>query len=226
MAHDYGILSLDRSQIFNASYQIDLGNLGQHLRDPSIPDWGNRIVDAFVNGWTIAGITTLQSGPDLAAFRTNFGVDNISAITNPNRAILGTSDITLQPVLTCDPRKNLLPHQYVNGNCFAVPGNGALGTLQNGQYQLPYIKGPAYSNSDLSLHKNFKISERQNLQLRASAFNFLNHPLVSFNPNGNNLKLTMTKGVNGQYGNTNSTFGFTDIKFGQRVVELAVRYSF
>lgn len=226
LSHDYGILSLDRTHIFNMSYQIDLGNVGQHLRNSSIPDWGNRIVDAFVNGWTIAGITTLQSGPDLAAFRTNFGVDNITGFNNPNRQILGTSDITLQPVLTCDPTKNLLPHQYVNGNCFAVPGNGTPGTLQNGRYQLPYIKGPAYTNSDLSLHKSFKISERQGLQLRASAFNFLNHPLVSFNPNGNNLKLTMVKGVNGQYGNTNSMFGFTDIKFGQRVVELAVRYSF
>jgi hypothetical protein len=227
IAHDYGILSLDRSHIFNSSYQIDLGQIGKYLRNTSIPAWGDRIVDFFTNGWTIAGITSLQSGPDLAAFRTNFGVDNITGINNPNRVILGTPDIVLQPVLTCDPTKNLKPHQYVNGNCFAVPGNGAAGTLQNGQYQLPYIKGPAFVNSDLSLYKNFKISERQGLQLRASAFNFLNHPLVSFNPNGNNLKLTMTQSAPGQpFVNTNSTFGFTDIKFGQRIVEVAVRYTF
>ncbi|HZI58177.1 MAG TPA: carboxypeptidase regulatory-like domain-containing protein [Verrucomicrobiae bacterium] len=227
IAHDYGILSLDRSHIFNSSYQIDLGQIGKYLRNTSIPAWGDRIVDFFTNGWTIAGITSLQSGPDLAAFRTNFGVDNIPGFNNPNRQILGTPDIILQPVLTCDPTKNLKPHQYVNGACFAVPGNGAAGTLQNGQYQLPYIKGPAFVNSDLSLYKSFKINERQGLQLRASAFNFLNHPLVSFNPNGNNLKLTMTQSAPGQpFVNTNSTFGFTDIKFGQRIVEVAARYTF
>jgi len=215
LAHDYGILSLDRTHIFNSSYQFDFGNLSK-----------NQIVGYFTNGWTIAGITTLQSGPDLASFRTNFGVDNIPSINNSNRVILGTPDITLQPVLTCDPRKNLQPHQFLNGNCFAVPGNGAIGTLQNGQYQLPYIKGPAYTNSDLSVYKSFKISERQNVQLRASAFNFFNHPLQSFDPNGNNLKLTMTPNGSGQLVNTNAKFGFTDTKFGSRIVELAIRYSF
>jgi len=67
-AHDYGILSLDRTHIFNSSYQIDLGNLGKHLRNGNIPNWGNTVIDLFTNGWTIAGITTLQSGPDLASF--------------------------------------------------------------------------------------------------------------------------------------------------------------
>jgi hypothetical protein len=188
LAHDYGILSLDRTHIFNASYQIDIGNRVK-----------NRFGGIFTNGWTVAGITTWQSGPDLASFRTNFGVGNITGFTNPGRQILGTPDVTLQPVLTCDPRKNLLPFQYVNGNCFAVPGNGAPGTLQNGVYQLPYIRGPGFKNTDLSLYKGFKISERQNVQLRASAFNFLNHPLNSFNPNGGNLNLTMVKDANGVY---------------------------
>jgi hypothetical protein len=224
LAHDYGILSLDRSHIFNSSYQIDLGNLGNrytgenHILKP--------IVNAIANGWTIAGITSLQSGPDLASFRTNFGLNNGLPAGISNRTILGTPDISLQPVLLCDPTKNLLPHQYLNGNCFGVPGNGVVGSGQNGLYQLPYIKGPAFLNSDLSLYKGFKITEHQNLQFRASAFNFLNRPNVSFNPNGQALNLQEAPDPSGQFRNTNAKFGFADTKFGQRVVELALKYSF
>ena len=47
---------------------------------------------------------------------------------------------------------------------------------------MPYIKGPAFFNNDLSLFKNFQLSEAKKIQFRVSAFNFLNHPLASFNP--------------------------------------------
>ena len=39
---------------------------------------------------------------------------------------------------------------------------------------------PAYFDSDLALFKNFQITERQKLQFRISAVNFLNHPLRQF----------------------------------------------
>jgi hypothetical protein len=224
LAHDYNVLSLDRSHVFNSSYQLDLGNIGKSLRgdNPMV----NSVVNALTNGWTIAGITSLQSGPNLGSFTTNFNLTN-GLVNNANRVILGTPDITLMPVLTCDPTRDLAPHQYINGNCFGVPGNGTPGTLQNGPYQLPYLKGPAYFNSDLSLYKTFKSGERQSFQLRASAFNFLNHPIWSFNPNGGALGLQMAQATpGGLFANTNKSFGFADQKLGQRIIELAVKYSF
>jgi hypothetical protein len=223
LAHDYGVLSLDRSHIFNSSYQIDLGNLSRYLK---IGDDAARFLKPLIDGWTIAGITTLQSGPDLASIRTNFSLQNGLPNNLNSKSILGTPDISIQPVLLCDPRKGLKPHQYMNGACFGLPGNGAVATGTNGAYQLPYIKGPAFMNSDLSLYKGFKVTERQSLQLRASAFNFLNHPLWSFNPNGNAISLHMAQNASGQFVNTNNQFGFADIKYGQRTLELAVRYSF
>ena len=42
------------------------------------------------------------------------------------------------------------------------------------------MRGPAYFDSDLALFKNFQITERQKLQFRISAVNFLNHPLPQF----------------------------------------------
>ena len=47
--------------------------------------------------------------------------------------------------------------------------------------------GPAYFNADLALFKNFRIAEKKNFQLRMNGYNFLNHPLWSFN--GGNLNL-------------------------------------
>jgi len=36
----------------------------------------------------------------------------------------------------------------------------------------------------------------------------------------------MAQGASGVYGNNNAKFGFADIKYGQRIVELALKYSF
>ena len=67
-------------------------------------------------------------------------------------------------------------HQFVNGNCFAAPT--VVG--QNGPTLLPAVYGPAFFDSDLGVFKNFTIREGMKLQLRAQAYNFLNHPLYSF----------------------------------------------
>jgi len=92
--------------------------------------------------------------------------------------ILGTENRTapLMPYLTCNPKSGLGDGQCFNPSCFSVPTEVG----GNGPYVWPYLRGPAYINSDLSLYKNFKLTERQNIQFRVSAFNFLNHPLRQF----------------------------------------------
>ena len=50
----------------------------------------------------------------------------------------------------------------------------------NGPRDLPYIKLGAFWGSDLAIAKTFRIGEKQNLLIRASANNWLNHPLLSF----------------------------------------------
>jgi hypothetical protein len=50
----------------------------------------------------------------------------------------------------------------------------------------PYMRGPAYFDSDLALFKNFQIRESQKLQFRVQATNFLNHALYQFGLAGNN----------------------------------------
>jgi hypothetical protein len=82
--------------------------------------------------------------------------------------------------------------------------------------------GPAFFNTDLGIFKNFQIREKMKLQFRANGYNFLNHPLWSFNGNGN-----LTLGFNGTTGQLNTpNFGYVTQKNGHRVVQLAVKFIF
>ncbi len=214
MRNNYGVQASDRTHIFNTAYSIEMGRLTR-----------SRIAGGLINGWQISGILQIQSGANLSGNRgNNFGM-NLNSYKVPgttfnvsSASLLGTTDIQLRPLVTCDPRKNLAENQYVNGSCFAIPTQ--IG--QNGPTTLPVIHGPAFFNADLGLFKNFDITERQKLQFRFNGYNFLNHPLWSF-PGGANLTL----GFNGTTGQINTPlFGYATQKQGRRVIQLAVKFLF
>jgi hypothetical protein len=211
--NDYGVQSTNRKHIFNVAYSYTFGRLSR-----------NKVLGGLANRWQISGITQFQSGQNLSGQRApNFGWSlnsykipgttyNVSA-----QSLLGTPNITLTPVLTCDPTANLAPHQFMNSACFSFPKNVG----ENGPTILPPFYGPAFFNADLGIFKNFKIQEKRTLQFRANAFNFLNHPLWSFN--GSNLTL----GFLGSTGAVNTPlFGIVTTKQGHRIMQLAVTFSF
>ena len=216
LRNDYGPLSYDRSQIFNAWYDFQIGT--RYHGD-------YRALKQVLNGWEVSGNTNLQSGPNLQAtnYLTNFNLQGTIPATQNQQAYavsqlsyLGTPDVSLQPYLTCNPTANLAKNQYVNASCFAVPAQGGY----NGPFNYPYIHGPAYFDSDLSAIKNFGFSEARNLQVRLAGFNFLNHPLNTFTnkaPTETELLFPIT---------SNNNFGHTTFKTGGRVAEIAVKYSF
>jgi len=234
LSNDYGVLPTDRRHLFNAAYSVELGNPTH-----------DRVLGAFINGWQLSGITQIESGPNLSAYQgENFGGNYNGALTNgtslvpsssggesscpggvgsincfaiSNVALLGTNAIQLNPMLTCNPTSGLGPHQYINPNCFALPTK--IG--QMGPTILPPIYGPSFFNSDLGLFKNFSFTEQKKLQLRFNAYNFLNHPLWSFN--GSNLSL----GFSPSTGAVNTPdFGTVTTKQGNRIVQLAVKFLF
>jgi hypothetical protein len=222
LSPNYGVLAYDRTHIFNAAYVINL---------PS-PIHGNPFLAGAVNGWELSGITQWQSGPPLqtltgdntgASLNATYG--NVAAGPVSSSTYLGTNALPLIPVLVCDPRKGLSSGQYFNPSCFAPPSPGQIGNII-----WPYVKGPALFNSDLSLFKNFTIKERQKVQLRFEAFNFLNHPLPEFNATGNNADVTLRfSDGNGNLTQTNqnaNTTGKPLYTVNRRVIEFAVRYTF
>jgi hypothetical protein len=213
LANNYGVMPVNRKQIFNAAYSVELGNPVQH----------NMVGKGLINGWQLSGITQLQSGVNLTGQSgQNFGM-SLNGATIPgtsfnisNESLLGTSDIQLNPLVTCNPSKGLGPNQFINPSCFSFPTQ--IG--QNGPTILPAVYGPAFFNSDLGMFKNFTIHESKKLQFRFNAYNFLNHPLWSFN--GNNLSL----GFNPGGGVSTTDFGTVVNKQGHRVVQCAVKFYF
>jgi hypothetical protein len=228
LRNNYGVLAFDHSQIFNATYSYDEG-AAYH---------GSRLLMGALNHWAFSGITGIQSGPDpQATYYANFNLTGkLGAPTDPvelnvdNKTFLGTPDVMLMPKLTCvSPYDHTLnSQQFINPNCFQLPQIG-----QNGPFQYPYIHGPAYLDTDLTIMRNVPLPESRNLQFRFAAFNFINHPLESFstsfpaqiqlnlsnlNPGGESASPALATPAPG--------FGSTDIKEGRRVIEMALKYTF
>lgn len=217
-----GVLPNSRKHLFNAVYSVELPTANNI----------NKYVGGFVNGWQVTGALQLQSGPNLSAYQNqNFGMSyvgtggGVAVVPGTNfalndKSLLGTTEIQLNPIVTCNPTSGLKSHQYINGNCFAAPSQVG----QNGPFVLPAIYGPAYFNWDMALFKNFAITESQKLQFRFNFYNFMNHPLWSFN--GNNLGLTFQQDATGAFTQSNSTFGYVNEKQGHRIIEMGVKYYF
>jgi hypothetical protein len=135
---------------------------------------------------------------------------------------LGTDAEVLNPIVTCNPNSGLGSHGFVNGSCFTVPTTVG----KNGPTLLPVSYGPTFFNWDMSLFKNFRISESKNLQFRIQAYNWLNHPLYSF-PSGSNLTLQFQQDpVTQQFTQVNSNFGTATQKQGARILEMVVKFFF
>jgi hypothetical protein len=210
---NYGVLGYNRSQIFNAGYVLNL---------PS-PVHSERFAGGVVNGWELSGITQYQTGDPIQPLTGGeLNVTWPSGISNSS--ILGDDVETLMPTLRCDPASGLRSGQYFNPSCFAP--STTLG--QNGEIVWPNITGPGYFDSDLALYKNFNITERQKLQFRVDAFNFLNHPNPDFNADTTDEDLSFVNSSGGlSQTNTNKNLTgsplYTD---GRRVVEFSVTYNF
>src|SRR4051794_38458550 len=102
--NNYGVQPSNRTHIFNIAYSVEMSRL---VRD--------RIAGGFLNGWQVSGIMQVQSGANLSGFSSN-GVFNMNLngakipgtdYNISNVSLLGTSNIQLSPVLTCDPSSGL-----------------------------------------------------------------------------------------------------------------------
>ncbi len=207
---NYGVLGTDRTHVATASYSWQLGELKN-----------GGFLNALFGGWQITGISTYISGTPLqAATSTNFSMSGTLADGSDinSQRVSGSPSVPAQPKLTCDPTSGVPSGYLFNPSCFAAPSAG-----QNGNFIFPYVRGQKYLNHDLSVFKNFGIgSKGQKLQFRASAYNVLNHPIAFPDP-GTNLTLRFDQG---KLANPEFAKLPEDNKFGRRIVQLALRFSF
>jgi hypothetical protein len=181
-----GIVVQDSSDIFTSRGDSDFDARHRFVANAiyDLPFTGNRVV----SGWSVAPIVSFQSGNPFNIIVNNTAVTGSGGL-RPN--------LTGTPIITGNP---LSPTGwFANPSVFVAPGN-AFGNVGRNSFV-----GPGFEDVDLALIKNTKISERFNLQLRADAFDLLNHPNYG-QPNGTvgaNLgKITSTRFPTGDSGSS------------------------
>jgi len=126
----------------------------------------------FVSGWELATIGQYQTGNPF---------DVVLASANITGAGNTVTPFVLGPIVTTD---NPLGQWIV-----PLPGTG-IGTANPANYTNTFgaptttlgtlarntLYGPGFANIDAAVVKNTKITERLNFQIRADAFDLLNHP--------------------------------------------------
>jgi hypothetical protein len=124
----------------------------------------NRVVDAFLGGWQANGILTVASGQPL-----------VFATASNNSYTFGGGqhpDVIGNPVLSSG--KSI--YQWFNPGAFAQPANFSSGNMSR---TYTGVRQDKTKNIDLSLFKNFSITERIRVTFRAEAFNLTNTPVFS-----------------------------------------------
>src|SRR5262249_44260103 len=114
----------------------------------------------MVTGWQAAGIYRAQSAPWLTVnMPMPAGDRQLSGINGQRPLQLLPNTLCSNPTASC----------WINSAAFALPALGALSTMNRGN-----VPGPAFWQFDLALTRNFRIRERQKLQVRGEAFNLTN----------------------------------------------------
>jgi hypothetical protein len=132
----------------------------------------SRLADAVVGGWQMNGILTLRTGvPITMSGASCHGAwsrclpDYVSGYTgNGNSA----------------PAGGRTPNEYFDTSVYTVAySNQAAGIATGGNVGLQNITGPPTETFDFSIFKNFRLTEKFNLQFRGEALNLTNFTVLS-----------------------------------------------
>jgi hypothetical protein len=126
------------------------------------------VVGALVNGWTLTGLLTLQSGlPIPVTQSTNNNAFAGFGIQRPN--------LTGDPALGADERS---VSRWFDTSAFSTAPQFTLGTASRNP-----VRGPGYRNLDMAVMRRLRLQGTTSLELRAEVFNVANTPPLG-NPNG------------------------------------------
>lgn len=221
---DWGPCYYDQTQILTSyvTYGLPIGKGKQFGHDmPSA-------LNAVVGNWEIGAIVTLHTGNALTL--NNFGgwggpggnSDNTNGIDPETLA--GLPDCNGNPSVV-NQRVNANPGtgstayiQWISPSNVSAATPGTFGTCTVGN-----VRGPGYADVDLSLHKDFLITESKRLEFRFEGLNAFNHPVWtfsggpadgSFDPSGSCA------------GCQNATFGRITGAQGARILQVAMKFYF
>ena len=152
-----GLSSFDMRQNFVASYTYSIPF--EHLFHAD-----NR----WTKGWSVSGITRFSSGLPV----TFYNYEDTSLLGTQGNGInnLAVDELAYTSGaldLNHNPRNG---KPYFNTSLFSLP---PLGSIGNSGRRL--FSGPGIDNYDLTVQKNWKLTESKSLQLRLEGFNAFNH---------------------------------------------------
>ena len=216
---------------------------------------GNRVINAVLGNWQIAGFENFHTGTpiNVTVSRNNVVYRNVQTGVITTNPVVSGGVVQTVPVINLlgggqsrgTQRPDLVPGVnpyadpstgfWLNPAAFAVPAPGTFGNLARNA-----LRGPSFSQLDMSLSKDFTIAEGKKFRLRWDVYNIFNHPNLS-NPAsvlGAGLPSTPTgAGIQpGQsftsvlagtaFGGLNNTIGKL-VNFGTaRQMQLSARFSF
>jgi hypothetical protein len=174
----------------------------------------NRWVDLAVGGWRFNNITVIQNGAPLAITQGNSNSSYGNGTQRPS--LMAGSN----PCKSGSPEGRL--NNYFDGTAYSITAPFAYGTASRASN----CYGPGYINTDLSLNKDFRMTERVHAEFRAEALNAFNTPQFA-TPNlsvgsaiVNNTTGVVTTTRNSGAGQITGTLGFP------RLVQLGGRLTF
>lgn len=166
---EYATSDFDLQHNITLSNQIDLPfGRGKRFFRSAGP-----LADAVIGGWHVNSIASFHTGTPVNIV-TNSGFANYSGL-RPN--LVPGQNPTL-------PRGKRTIHEWFNIAAFAKVSETVNGKVVYQGDSNPFtgnagrnlVRGPGYTNEDISLFKNFSLPERMSLQFRAESFDLLNTP--------------------------------------------------
>jgi outer membrane receptor protein involved in Fe transport len=159
---DKGPAAFDVPQILSLSwvYKLPIGR-GQRWST------SNKALDYLVGNWQFNGIATLTSGTPYTACTTG----DIAGIaeTEYNSCGSGANGYERLDLVGTPKLSNPTPGEWFNTAAFANPAPGTFGTLGRNT-----LRSDPYKNFDLSLFRQFPITENKRLEFRFEMFNAFN----------------------------------------------------
>jgi hypothetical protein len=150
--YDVGPSLFDRTHIFFTNFVYDI---------PLLRSSTNRLLKTGLGGWQVSGIVSVQSGAPL----------NIN-VNGRNVASIFAGDASNRPDLVGKISYPKNVNAWFDGSAFAAPAPGTWGDLKYGA-----LRAPGRNNWNLSLFKQFVLSESRGsrIEFRAESFNTWNH---------------------------------------------------
>lgn len=191
--NDWSRSSWDLQHVFQIAYQWDVP-IGRGRKYGA--NW-SAAADAVLGGWALEGFTRFNSGPPVNV-RTGRDVANVGRSYQ-------------RPDVTCDPNSGpRTAEQWYNVDCFQLPAQYMYGNA--GAF---IVEAQGISAWDISVAKQFPITEGHRVILRGEFFNAFN--ATNFRKPGNRIYDTFTAGNVGQV---------SSLQVDPRQIQFVLRYEF